>query len=253
MALGLAVGGEGGGEGLVGLLAGAFGEEEIDDVFVAGLGPIGEAGGEELLEEGFGFFGLAVGDGKLGAGEEGLEVGAGGCGFGGGFFEEAGGLGGEVGEGGVDVFLFEDAEHFAEGGGGVFSGVEGGEFVGEVVHAGEALLVGGVGGIGEFLAFFPVALDGVGFGEVAGEGFFGGGGEVLAEAGFVEGFGLGFLGEVGELGAGGLPGEVGADAEEEDEGGEEEEVAGGAGLVFGEGFLPVFEVFAELLGVVAEF
>ncbi len=41
-----------------------------------------------------------------------------------------------VGEGLVDALLVENAEHFAEGGGGVFASIEVGEFLGEFVDAG---------------------------------------------------------------------------------------------------------------------
>lgn len=72
---------------------------------------------------------------------------------------------GDVGEGHVHAFLFEDAGHFLEDGGGVGAAFEFGEALREFVEARDAGGVGGEGGFAELLALGGFGC--VGFREVA--------------------------------------------------------------------------------------
>ena len=96
---------------------------------------------------------------ELGALEQGEEIGpvllAGGGGAGLHFLQDAGTLGGGVGEGLIHAFLCENAGHFIEDLCGPAGTLDLGEGSGQFIDAGEAAGIGLFGGLAKALAFLP--------------------------------------------------------------------------------------------------
>lgn len=219
-------------------------------------GPCGIEG-EQFAEGGAGGDGLAAAGFQIGGGEQGLEFGAGlrlldflalSCAV-----EDATLLLGDVGEGHVHAFLFEDAGHFLEDGGGVGAAFEFGEALREFVEARDAGGVGGEGGFAELLALGGFGC--VGFREVAVAFALGAEEDLFADAGGGDlrplDDGLLALGDFllpGDDPAGALVGlpfhpplRAEDDAGKEDDGGGEAE----------DGALPAVEALAEFFELVA--
>ena len=159
--------GEGGDERAMGFVLDGLVVEEPRGAFQGGR-PCGVEG-EQLAVGGVGGDGLAAAGFQIGGGEQGLEFRAGLRLLGllalSHAVEDAAFLLGDVGEGHVHAFLFEDAGHFPEDGGGVSAAFDLGEALGEFIEPRDAGSVCVEGGFAEFLALG--GLGSVGFGEVA--------------------------------------------------------------------------------------
>src|SRR5262249_45755073 len=84
------------------------------------------------------------------------------------FLPDAGALGGGVGEGMIYAFLREDAGHLVEDVGGPLGPLYIGKRSRQFINAGDASLIGLLGGLAKTLAFFPAqGLFGLGKGVLA--------------------------------------------------------------------------------------